>query len=817
MDAREILSLESSCIQEEPAYCSAACPVHVDVRSMLEQVQKGNFTEAARIYGRKVLFPGIISRICSEPCKNACLRRRIDSPVAIRLLERACTEYSGTDPGALSGSPFQRKQHIAVVGGGLGGAACALELAHKGYEVTLFEKSEKLGGALWDYDPGVLEPGLIAREMGYLAGERVHIRLNCKIEDLSSLNDNLNNGLNGSLDHDANHDTHYDAVYVATGEAGSTLGLPLKNGKIQYDHVSLESAREGIFAGGSLIFHQFQDSSAEPADFPAEPADFPVEPADSPIEVVAQGIRAARSMERYFQKASLTAGRENEGIQNTRLFTEIRNEPVKTPVVPGGEGLYTRAEAVEEAGRCMLCACMECVKACEFLAYFNQYPKRYLRDISKTVTALQGVRSKMIATRIINSCSVCGQCAEICPNHLDMGKVCLESRRSLVESDTMPPAYYEFWIRDMRFSNDEKNSLYKNQQGYRESKFLFFPGCQVGASYPDYVETVYQYLLENLHGGVGIGLGCCGAPACWAGQKNLHQEHQELFLSNWRRMGEPEVILACPTCRKMFEEYLPSVPVKSLWTLMEELPLPAELKPGGGEKIALYDPCASRYEPEAQGSVRRLLRKAGYDVEELFFHGRLAQCCSYGGLISTVNPALAQKITEHRISASPYTYVTYCINCRDDFAAKGKPAWYLPDLLFGNNSLDQAVRRPPSYSERRENRREVKNRLLKLFWGEDMEIERSDYEGISLLLSDELKDKLEKESILLEEIQQVIHHAETTGYKMLNHGNGNFIAHLQIGFITYWVEYQHRKNRYELMNAYSHRMQIIGEEERQRQ
>jgi len=691
--------------------------------------------------------------------------------LSIRLLERACVDYSGSTKDPTRYSVAKKNKHIAIIGGGISGSSCALELVRKGYEVCIFEKSERLGGRLWDMDLTIMPTQVILDDMAQLEQSGITIQLDKCIVDLDHL--------------------HYDAVYVATGKEGDTLGLELENEKIKHDPVSLASSRDGVFVGGSNIADQ---------------------DLYSPIQSVAQGGRAARSIERYIQKASLSVGRKSEGILNTRLYTDIQREERKPLVIPQEyNDHYTEKEAIAEASRCMLCECMECVKTCDFLAHFNQYPKKYLRDISKTVTALQGIRSKMIATRIINSCSLCGLCAEICPNDLDMGEVCLDARRSLVKAETMPPTFYEFWIRDMLFSNDQKISLYKNQPGSRTSKYLFFPGCQMGSSFPGYVEKVYRYLIERLDGEVGLAVACCGAPAEWSGRKELHKDHLQSFLNHWEELGRPQVILACCTCQKMFDKYLSEVPVKSLWNLMDEMELPLSMKSGAGASIALYDPCSSRYYPEIQESIRKLLRKLDYVIEELPLNRKFAQCCSFGGLISTVNPSLAQKITEHRINASPYNYVTYCSNCRDDFAGKGKPTWHMLDLLFDQAPEKQALRRPPSYSQRRENRIFLKEHLLENIWGEKMKIIRDDYETINLLLSHELECKLEKEFILLDEIKQVIHYAESTGYRLINAENKHLIAHLQVGIITYWVEYYpaDADNGYYLFNAYSHRIQIV--------
>ena len=760
MNAADILNQENKCIQEEPVYCSAVCPVHVDVRSMMEQIRSGNFSEAEKLYRSRVLFPGIVSRLCAQPCKNACVRGQIDDPVSIRLLERACADYGGF--GKRAYSVVWKQQKVAVVGGGLCGLSCALETVRKGYKVTIFEQSGRLGGKLWDIDPAVLPAEVIAAEMAQLNQEGITIALNTRVEDVSRLD--------------------FDAVFIATGEGGSSFGLETENG-IPYDPVSLSSAREGVFVGGNLL-----------------------DEAWSAIELVANGVRAARSIERQLKGASLTGGREGEGVQSTRMVTELRDVPAARFVPPGDEnGGYTEAEAMREAGRCLLCDCMECVKGCDFLDFFHQYPKRYIRDIVKTVTAQQGLRSKMIATRIINSCSLCGLCAQICPNGLDMGEICGQSRFLQVGADTMPPAFYDFSLRELQHSNSERARLIKNQKGTVGSSYLFFPGCRMGSSDPDYVIKTYGYLVSRLSGGVGLAVSCCGAPAEWSGRADLMDGQMRALLAEWEAMGKPAIITACPTCAKMLGRHLPNAPLTSLWDVFDEYGFPAEFERGDKRTLALYDPCASRYDPVLQQRVRSLLGKMNYEVEELRFGRQYAQCCSYGGLIATINPELAQKIVDHRVSASEHDYVTYCTNCRDSFAENGKTVWHLLDLLFGQD----VGRRPPTHSERRDNRRLLKQRLLDVYWGEDMAIEREPYETLKLTVPDDLLKKMNREYILLDEVRQVVHHAESTGYKLIDSGSGHFIAHLQIGIITVWVEYRMDQDGCTVCNAYSHRMQIV--------
>lgn len=773
MKPTEILAQENKCIQEEPVYCTAVCPVHVDVRSMINHLQAGKFAEALQLFCTKALFPGIISRICDAPCEAACLRNKLDQAISIRMLEKACVDFGGS--GKRKYSVVKKKQNVAIIGGGLTGMSCALELVRKGYTTTLYEQNNRLGGALWEFDLEVLAEELILTETALLEQAGVQVTLKTRIEDLKQLD--------------------YDAVFVATGKNGKMIGLDNGQQTVFIEPESLATLVDGVFAGGGLLLKD-------------EPY--------SGINRVAMGKKAAGSIERYLKKASLTSGRENEGLQETRLYTKISDRQA-VPKVIAKEHWYTANEAVAEAKRCLLCECRECIKACTFLDYFNQNPRQYIRDVTKTVTAQKGLRSKMVAARFINSCSLCGQCKEICPNDLDLEEICQEARFLQVAGDSMPPAFHDFWLREFDFSISDKAALIRNQSGFEKSQYLFFPGCRMGSSNPQYVSEAYGYLSENLSGGVGLALTCCGAPAQWSGHKERIEQQMDYFKKNWTAMGKPQLIIACPSCLKMFRRYLPEIEIKSLWELFEELPLPDYcLSPHVIQKTAaIFDPCASRETPKMQQSIRSLLKKLGYQIEELKFNGRFAQCCTYGGLMSTINPALAQKIRAERTGANPNNYITYCTNCRDDFAANGKPTWYLLDLVFGRNDQQTAMRSPPTLSQRRDNRGQLKKELLACYWGEKMKIDDQNEKKLDIRLTAEVEEKMNRDYILFEEVYQVIDYAEKTGDQLFNNRTKLTIAHLQIGIITFWVEYKKVDQIFLVYNAYSHRMQIVEKGNRQ--
>ena len=77
-------------------------------------------------------------------------------------------------------------------------------------------------------------------------------------------------------------------------------------------------------------------------------------------------------------------------------------------------------------------------------------------------------------------------------------------------------------------------------------------------------------------------LGCCGAPADWAGRKELFGETLAALRQQWEGLGSPQVITACSSCYRMFKDYASEMPVESLWTVLDRVGLPASAAPEFG-------------------------------------------------------------------------------------------------------------------------------------------------------------------------------------------------------------------------------------------
>ena len=85
------------------------------------------------------------------------------------------------------------------------------------------------------------------------------------------------------------------------------------------------------------------------------------------------------------------------------------------------------------------------------------------------------------------------------------------------------------------------------------------------------------------------------------------------------------------------------------------------------------------------------------------------------------------------------------------------------------------------------------------------------FANIKLVIGQDIEGTMEQRLILAEDVKKVIEYAERTGNKLVNPDTGHFAAHLLPETVTYWVEYAPVEEGFRVFNAYSHRMQIVGE------
>jgi NADH-quinone oxidoreductase subunit F len=197
------------------APCQSSCPVGTEAWRYIAHIAAGEYEQAYGAIREFNPFPSICSRVCDHKCEEHCkLGTTGNRPVAIRALKRFITDT--VDPSNFKPERSTRKhpERVAIVGAGPAGLTAAHYLSLKGYPVTVFEGSNKLGGMMQDCIPPYRLPAEILDK-----------------EIASLIDDNITVELNKTLGQDITIDSLYakgfKAVFVGIGaQKGRRLQIP---------------------------------------------------------------------------------------------------------------------------------------------------------------------------------------------------------------------------------------------------------------------------------------------------------------------------------------------------------------------------------------------------------------------------------------------------------------------------------------------------------------------------------------------------------------------------------------------------------------
>ncbi len=157
------------CIEKKDrAPCVNACPAGINIQGYVQLIGQGKYQEAVRLIMQRLPLPGVLGRVCPHPCESECRRMVLDDAVSIRNLKRFAADRA--DLQALEPLQIeQRSEKVAVIGSGPAGLTVAYFLRLKGYQVTIFEMLDVLGGMLRVGIPDYrLPPEVLDREIDYI-------------------------------------------------------------------------------------------------------------------------------------------------------------------------------------------------------------------------------------------------------------------------------------------------------------------------------------------------------------------------------------------------------------------------------------------------------------------------------------------------------------------------------------------------------------------------------------------------------------------------------------------------------------------------
>jgi glutamate synthase (NADPH) small chain len=162
---------------------TSGCPVHNLIPEWNQLVYRGLWQEALERLHKTNNFPEFTGRVCPAPCEGSCTVGLIGQPVTIKTIEEAIIERGFEEGWVKPEPPAQRTgKHVAVVGSGPAGLACAAQLNKAGHSVTVFERSDRLGGLLTYGIPTMkLEKQVVDRRIQLLEAEGIQFVTNTEI------------------------------------------------------------------------------------------------------------------------------------------------------------------------------------------------------------------------------------------------------------------------------------------------------------------------------------------------------------------------------------------------------------------------------------------------------------------------------------------------------------------------------------------------------------------------------------------------------------------------------------------------------------
>jgi len=321
-------------------------------------------------------------------------------------------------------------------------------------------------------------------------------------------------------------------------------------------------------------------------------------------------------------------------------------------------------ELKEVSQKCIRCNL--CIIECEFL-------KRYGKpgDIAdKYISADKPDLS------IAFKCSLCRLCSAVCPAEIDPSKMFLEMRRNAtargegVDRECNGVLAYE------RRGVSKRYSWHGLPEG---CDTIFFPGCTLSGTRPSSTMALFKHLRQSIPS-LGIVMDCC---------TNISHDlgRQEFFLSKFHEMrrflvqeGVRNVIVACPSCYKIFSQYGEDLNICSVYELLSEVNMEKSID--NQSAVVIHDPCALRFNKSSQDAVRKLANRVGFEVSVMPHSGSKTLCCGEGGSVRHSSNDLSNKwVIERGSETGDKMIVTYCAGCTNQLG-KSMSAIHILDIIF---------------------------------------------------------------------------------------------------------------------------------------
>ena len=197
----------------------SGCPLNNLIPEWNDLVYHNNYKQALSRLLKTNNFPEFTSRVCPALCEAACTCGLNGEPVTVKENEHGIIE-DAYEKGLIKPCPPKQRidKKIAIIGSGPAGLAAADQLNKRGYQVTVYERDDRIGGLLMYGIPNMkLEKDVIDCRVAIMKAEGVIFKTNCGIETKEQVKELLN---------------QYDRVILACGSRKArNIEVPGRQGK----------------------------------------------------------------------------------------------------------------------------------------------------------------------------------------------------------------------------------------------------------------------------------------------------------------------------------------------------------------------------------------------------------------------------------------------------------------------------------------------------------------------------------------------------------------------------------------------------------
>lgn len=221
-----VLAEAKRCLKCKKPKCKEGCPVNTSINEMITLFLDGKIKDAGEMLFNNNPLSIVCSLICphARQCEGSCVKGIKGTAIQVSIIEHYISDYYLNFVSHKEKKDPNKK--VAIIGSGPAGITIAFILAAKGYDITLFDAHDKIGGVLRYGIPEFrLSKDILDKILEKLIDMGIKVRPNTLIGPVLTIDDLFRDG--------------YKAVFIGTG-VWRPKGLTLKGESLGHVHYAID-------------------------------------------------------------------------------------------------------------------------------------------------------------------------------------------------------------------------------------------------------------------------------------------------------------------------------------------------------------------------------------------------------------------------------------------------------------------------------------------------------------------------------------------------------------------------------------------------